>query len=694
MKLFKSILFFSLFLFITKVTAQNMKEGFGYLEEGKFAKAEVFFNDILNEYPNNKTAKLCYARALGLNGNPQEANIMFTNMLNEYPGDFEIQLNYAESLLWNKKYDDAKTYYNKLVAKHPNSFPASLGYANTLSNLKEYPQALEYVNKALEVSPGNDNAMVSRKYIRLGYAYTLTQQKCYEEALYLLNDNLIDFPNDKDTLLNKANVYLIIKEGEKAKQAYFAMATTPADSITAINGAALAEHTIYKEKKALNWAAMAVDKSTTLGDEELIKKSTERYVQALIWNRKYKEAESAVNELATQYPDDSSVLALWATLGMYRSDFKQSITNYKRILEKDTTSFDGNLGIANAYFATGKHDSAYVAVNKTLQIFKEQKDAMSFLSKLNNTYSPSVEEKVGYSFDNGDNKAYFSTTTINFPASLRWSFTGMYKYRETENKVTGNSATSNDYAVGAAYRFHPKASFNIVLGSTHVSSFLNNYTQVMAQAFIKAKPFKLQDMELGYKRDIQNFNADLVDKEITADNLYLNYNISSNFNLGWFTQYFYTNQSDGNERNLLFTSLYYSFLQRPVLKGGINYQYIAFKERRAEVYFSPKRFNLAEVFIDFLRDEQAIENKGMYYNLNAAAGYQFIEKDDKQGTYRLQGKLGYKFSNRFMANAYGLHSNIASATAAGFTYTEFGIRFKWIITSKPFFKIFTGIEKP
>ena len=48
--------------------SQNMEEGYSYLETGKYAKAETFFETILNNYPKNKTAKLCYGRAVGLNG--------------------------------------------------------------------------------------------------------------------------------------------------------------------------------------------------------------------------------------------------------------------------------------------------------------------------------------------------------------------------------------------------------------------------------------------------------------------------------------------------------------------------------------------------------------------------------------------------------------------------------------------------
>ena len=150
----------------------------------------MFFETVLKEYPENKTAKLCYGRAVGLLGNSEKAVSIFTDLLKVYPSDFEIKLNYAESLLWNKNYSDAKTFYEGLIKEDDKSFPALLGYANTLSNLKIYDKALIFVNQALEVLPGNPNALTSKKYIYLGYAYQNQQAQNYEEAEKLLKENV------------------------------------------------------------------------------------------------------------------------------------------------------------------------------------------------------------------------------------------------------------------------------------------------------------------------------------------------------------------------------------------------------------------------------------------------------------------------------------------------------------------------
>jgi hypothetical protein len=41
-----------------------------------------------------------------------------------------------------------------------------------------------------------------------------------------------------------------------------------------------------------------------------------------------------------------------------------------------------------------------------------------------------------------------------------------------------------------------------------------------------------------------------------------------------------------------------------------------------------------------------LEQKKSLYNANLATGFQFIEDNSKQWTYRVQAKFGYKFSDR------------------------------------------------
>lgn len=683
----KKIFLISCFLMSLTGLSQDMKEGFTYLETGKYKEAEVFFKDVLKTYPKNKTARLCYGRAVGLNGNSTKALNLFINLLNDFPNDFEVKLNYAESLLWDKKFDVAENYYEKLIKENDKSFSALLGYANTLSNLKKYNKALVYVDKALEVSPNNPNALVSKKYMRLGLANEYLNKQEYSKAEAILKENFTDFKDDKETLLNLANLYLISNQYSKAEETYIKLGSNNENKNISLNGLALVQHLKSKNKLALNTSKTSVNSLPSNASKDIKNQTIERYIQALIWNKKFKEADKEINNLfKSNNEPENWMLSLRATLNIYKSNFDKSIEDYNLILKKDSASFDGNLGKANALKALGYYNKAYLGAENTLSFYDNQKDATQFINKLDESFTPFVEAKTSYSFDNGNNDAYMYQLNGEYSFSTKFKVLASYNHRFTKNPVTNLEATSNNVLVGFSYQLFNNVVFKSNLGVTSSNANSNDFTQLLADVAFEIKPFKLQNLEIGYKREIQNFNAELIDREIVQNNFILNYNLSTNFNLGWFTQYYYTSQNDSNTRNLLFTSLYYNILEKPSLKAGVNYQYITFKNQVPTIYFSPSKFNAYEIFINLIKDENIAKNKTWFYDLTAATGLQFIEDDAKQSTYRIQGKLGYKFSERSLLNIYALQSNIASATAAGFTFTEIGLRFKWLFLNKPVFR--------
>ena len=450
--------------------SQNMQEGFTYLESGENKKAEQFFKVILKDYPENRTAKLCYGRAIGLSGKPKEAKEVFIDLLKKYPNSFEIKLNYAESLLWNSEFEVAENYYKKLITENDKSFPALLGFANTLSNLKKYKEATIYVNKALEVSVGNKNALVSKKYINLGFANQFVNEKKYDKAVEILNTNLVLFENDKETLLNLANVFLISENFIEAEKTYKIIGENPEIKFNSLNGLALVAHLQEDDKKALELARNTLTKLTLDSPKEAIIRTKERFVQALIWNRKFKEASLEIEKLIKEYPNENWVLGLRATLNTYKSDFKKSIEDYNTILENDISSFDGNLGKANAQKAVGLYKEAYKSANKTLIFYKNQKDAVNFIAQLDQQFIPTVSAKTTYSFDNGNNEANNYLASLSFPTSLKFAFLVDGNYRTTDNAITGAGATSSNFNLGFSYQILPNVTFSGTGGITSTNS--------------------------------------------------------------------------------------------------------------------------------------------------------------------------------------------------------------------------------
>jgi Flp pilus assembly protein TadD len=126
-----------------------------------------------------------------------------------------------------------------------------------------------------------------------------TNKDNYLKAETLLKEALTLYIEDKDALLNLANLYLISNELDKAEVTYNRLAENPAHEINALNGLALVSHLNGKEKDALIISQSAYNRFNEITDESLVQQTTERYIQALIWNKKYKQVETLTGAIVT-----------------------------------------------------------------------------------------------------------------------------------------------------------------------------------------------------------------------------------------------------------------------------------------------------------------------------------------------------------------------------------------------------------
>jgi len=427
-------------------------------------------------------------------------------------------------------------------------------------------------------------------------------------------------------------------------------------------------------KEAKEMAVQRNDTSLTL-------KANERYVQALLWNGKLSEAKTQIGELEKVHPNNSTINSLWATYGMYSGKLNKSLEHYKQILQRDSTSFDGNLGIANTYREKGELTKAYNYAKKTLKYYPNQKDAMGLVKTIETGLSPSINTTATYTIDNGDNEAYSFAAQTEIPWSERFVTTFGYNYRTTQNLKSKEMAYNTNASLGLKYRLLNNTWVEGQLGFIKANATSNDYQDINGSISLKSRLFSLQYLELEYRRELQNFNASLIDKKIFMNNFKFNYNMGTNFGLGWYTSYIFTTQTDSNTRNLLFTSLYYTITKHPNIKAGVNYQFLNFKNQIPELYFSPSKYQSLEVFIDV-----SGKLKSLNYSVNVAGGYQYVEDNSTTSLFRMEGKLDYTATNRLKLGVYAKYSNNASETASGFQFTEVGFKLRWQLTKKPLFK--------
>ncbi|MDG1573369.1 tetratricopeptide repeat protein [Robiginitalea sp. M366] len=649
----------------------SMEAGFALLEAGNYQSAAAFFDAYLQADPANRTARLCLGRAVGLDGAPGRARGIFSELLEQYPGDLELELNYAEALLWDGRYAEAKPYYQELMTRYPKQFGVLLGLANTLSNLKEYPRADSLVTLALGLQPGNPEALTSQKYIRMGWAYQAMQGQQYARAEALLDTLRLARPGDRDVHHLRADYFLQTKAYGQAQACYTTLEAL-GDTLLAWRGRALAWHLQGRPAKALEWARKGWEQVQERPADTQYWPAWERYVQALIWNRRYGKARIELRRQKAVAPSGTHA-ALSATLEMYTGQFRKSLNAYDRLLHADSSSFDGLLGRANALFAADRPVEALAAGWRASRIFTGQQDVQQFVEKVRNGFSPEVSNTSGVSFDNGKNQAYFSTFQVRLPLSGRWEAGLQFGQRLTENRVAGIRAETQSAQASIRLKMMPHTVLQASLGGFKTLLSEGGVFRPEGRLGLQFQPFPRQNAEVFYQRKVQDFNAQLLAQNLLMEQMGGNYHLKTTFGLGFFGQWIHQRQSDKNTGDAVFASLYAEPLTKPVLKLGVNGQYLGFAQQRPEQYFSPGRYVAWDGFAEYRPD---LGEKTRLMAM-AALGAQRIEALPAQGTFRARLEFTRLWGKRWETALYGQYSSQASSNAAGFEFGEAGFRIRY-----------------
>ena len=424
---FKTIFFLLLAEFC--YSQNSINKGFNLLETGKFSEAEVFFENFIKKDSLNKTAKLCYGRAVGLNGNPQRAKEIFEELLIEEPKNLEFLINYTEAFLWNKEYQTALPKYHQLDNEYPDNAIVKLGLANTNSNLKKYDIAITNYNRGIEI--------------------------------------------------------------------------------------------------------------------------------------------------------DKNILGLY-------------------------------IGLAYTHRANNQDKLALDIISKGLLIDENNPELLKLKRIIYNSYKVSAHQNSNITNDSGDNSAKNVLTYINIPINTKNSIDVIYQYRNTENAISKDMATQNTFGLTYTTDITNKVELSGNL-SYLLSKGNNDYDNLIYAVKVSVNPKSNQSLSVNYQKEYHNFNVLLIDSKIAQNHYFANYNILTKWNIGWFTEYYFTKQSDNNNRNLWFNSIYYQINKMHLFKFGVNFQVISFKDERPEIYFSPKQFTSLEMFIDL--DLFNSKSKYIYFRL-------------------------------------------------------------------------------
>ena len=160
-----SLVFIGLFSVIPSAFASYhqvqalFEKGFEASQNGEFAKAISFFDQVLEIDPNYVPALNNKGSALRILGMYEEAIVYFDKALEIDPNDVKALYNKGLALYYLEKYEEAIVYYDKALEIDSNHVNALSNKGLALYDLGKYEEAIVSYDKVLEIEPDNVKAL-------------------------------------------------------------------------------------------------------------------------------------------------------------------------------------------------------------------------------------------------------------------------------------------------------------------------------------------------------------------------------------------------------------------------------------------------------------------------------------------------------------------------------------------------------
>lgn len=655
---------------------QDMTQGYELLENQKFEEAASYFRNILNTHPKNKVARICLGRALGLGGQKNEGFKVLENLRNDFDGDVEVDLNYAEGLMWIGRATEAVDIYNGILGVEDTNRTALLGRSNALSFLKRHEEAISSIDLALSHAPDFEPNQISKKYIYLAGAYDARSNGRALRSLELLSTLRELLPTDETVLFDLAETHLYLQNFHKARNLYQSLEGLTNDSLRLYSSLSYTNLLVGKKKKFLSYGEMAYD--IALHKEKDIIDPGLNVVGGLVLNNKISKAYELLEELKVKSNGNQKVDIREAQIALWQSKSNQSLELFKKINDKDPSVFEVKMGLAESYNAMNDRYPALSAASSAVDLMPKSLDAQRFYNTIKMSLRPAIEASLKIASDGGGNGSWESVLSGNRYLRNRHILAVGVVRRNTTGKEISD-VTNHQIFVSDEWTVKHNISLRGRLGFGRITGNDLPKSQSLFSGALGMKYMinKIHSAEIDFASTYMNYNPQLLSSGIRTNDIKLTYSMYLPSNIGSYNQAIFTDQSDGNSRFLYFGSLYYNISTYPVIQLAVNYNTMSYSTQNPEIYFSPDKFQSAEIMLK--SDGDMLKSGRWTYLATIAAGFQWIGDNSRQNTLRFDGRITYAFNNRFRLSGGYLYSNAAQSTATGFTYNQTTIKINWIL---------------
>lgn len=562
-----------------------------------------------------------------------EAKTFFADRLSEDPNNLTAQICYGRALGIGEDAQAAQSWFSDMASEHPGNLEVLLNLYESYLWKEDYTNALPGYQALTRDYPDNFNAW-------LGYANTLSNLKAYEEALVAIKRALVLDPGNRSAKTSLKYIRLgYAYQFQLSKK--FVEAFDQLDSLSL----------------------------THPGDEDLLRSRAYTLLAA---------GESAALQNHLDTLSYQWVPLVRASAFLQRNKATRAIPLYDNYLREYPANQEARMGLAHALNAADRKKEAYVTVNALLQEYPALLAAEQLKARLEKERVAVLTNEVAHHWDNGGNTGWQMNASMRIPIG---SFV-LLRPSYSELNALNASGEDNRLRTGSAiadFRLMPHTRLQAGVSMVQLQADDASYAYPLYTASMTTKPWAYASVSFGYKQQLEDFNAVLLEQRLRNSRYTLTFHQGSRKGWGVYTNLQDVSYSDGNHSSMAFTSLYKQFGQGKILKLGVNLQYLAFRESRPDLYFSPETYKAAELFCGYegtLWDQLKIQ-------AGLAGGLQQIETNDITPVGRINLVSSLQLAERFTLNLNASHSTISSGNSAGFKFSRVGLGLKWELAEKP-----------
>jgi tetratricopeptide (TPR) repeat protein len=669
----KGILFAAFWLVPNFLIAQiNINEGFTLIDQQKFDEAIIFFDKAIKAEPKNKGALIGYGRAIGLKGNAQEANLFFDSLTTVFPNDPEILLNLAESILWKKDAILGEKTYLDLIKKFPDNYVCYIGLGNSLSMQQRYAEALIEYEKSAKLNPKLDYTRLLIKYTLVNRAYQLYTLGRNDESKSYYKAALKADSVNVQALNGIASVYLAQDSFPQA-EIYF----TKQSKVVGSEAEGLMMLAYTKKLQGQYQQAFSLNRRAHLliepKDTALFLKTGSNLLYGYLWNQKINKAASWYKTLAQNYPDRNELIVPKVQVNVYKGNLRHAADILRKLVKKDSTSFDANLGLSDLYMGLGNYQKANYYIKKTLKYYPFQNDAIFLQKKLHKNMTPQNNIVWNYFLDNQTNTSQQYTLNLSSPLGWKSNIGLEYKYLQIGTSDLPRAVKMNTFSGILSVR--PALGLELSLKGSN-NQLLESQANTSNWLYQLKGAYRFEgghSVELSNSRELFYYTADLLKRNILSKSNTLVYNGKIHNLIGIYVNAQKSAFSDDNSKTSLYTSAYYSAPLYNV-KFGVSRLYLSFDLQVPVLYYSPEKMTSFEGFFQY--NNYLLEEKKWQYSAELAVGQLQEKGQEAQLTYRLTGYISHRFgyNDNWYVRVIRGNSSQAQLNLYSVTLVEAGLR--------------------